>query len=585
MKFNNLVEMIDQIDRSVVNKTAFNFIQNGAWVNISNKDFIRDIRARTLGLHDLGLIKNMGFGIFANSSPIWLMFNFAAMSLGSVSVPIFPNISTQNLLFEIDNSDTEFFLCDCKENLQALIDNKVKFRKIITFGFIHQSNDPNIINFHDLLLKGDELKKQDPAAYGELVSVIKKSDIATIIYTSGSTGKPKGVEITHDNLVHQIRGCHGRLELKRDSDVALSFLPLAHIFEGMVINFYISKGISIYFVDDVKNIGKLLLDVKPTLMTVVPRMLEKTYNKISEKLNNSSPLKKLIGKLAFKLALNQNPDLGRVPFNFLFHSLVYKKLIAGLGGNLRMMICGGAPLSKDLEQFFNNIGINLFVGYGLTETSPVIGVNCESAHKIGTIGKAFPGVQVRIQNGELLTKSPCVMKGYHKDVTKTKETIDDGWLKTGDLAKIDSEGFITITGRKKELFKTAGGKYVSPVPIEQKLLQNFSLLTAALVVAEGKKCVTCLLFVDFDMLPLHKKKFKLENLSNDQFFNSDVVIKKVKDVVKKVNNNLNDWEKIRKFQLVKDELTIEDGDLTPSMKLKRNSLELKYKEVIDFFYI
>lgn len=578
--------MINYVDQEYDNPRAFNFLKNNEWHSISSKEFTKSIRRLALSLQKIGLEKDQTLGIMANPSPIWLMFNFASISCGGISVPIFANISSENLLFQIKDAKINFFFCDSKKNLQFLLESKVKFKKIITFGFKSNKRNKNIISVDELLnIGGDSLNKnQEP--YKKLAKKVKKQDIATIIYTSGSTGTPKGVEITHDNLVTQIKGADKFFPLKHNQDIALSFLPLAHIFEGMVMSFYISKGICIYFADDPKNIGNLLKEIKPTIMTVVPRMLEKTYAKMNDGLMKASFLKKAIGNLAFKLALKTNPDIRKVPLNCLFKKLVYQKLTDGLGGNLRMMICGGAPVSKNLEQFFNNIGINLFIGYGLTETSPVISANQKNAKKIGTVGKVFPNIKVKIQDGELLAKGPCVMKGYHNNKAKTNATIDkNGWLKTGDLASIDNDGFITILGRKKELFKTAGGKYVSPVPIEQKLLQYCPFLSAALVIAEGRKCVCTLLFPDFENLETHKKRFRMSNLNDKEFLTKEVIQNKIRELINKINQSLNDWEKIRKFELILDELSIENGDLTPSMKLKRSALEKKYHNIIDKFYL
>jgi long-chain acyl-CoA synthetase len=504
-------------------------------------------------------------------------------------VPIFPDISKTNLLFEIDNADVKFVFCDSLENLKILQNSSkssgVSFKKIIIYGFEFEGE--NIIHFDDLLKNGQALYQQKPELFAELSEGIKEDDLATIIYTSGSTGVPKGVEITHKNLVSQITACGQCFDLDSKSDVALSFLPLAHIFERMVMGLYISKGISIYFADDVKNVSKLLKEVKPTLITVVPRLLEKVFAKMKNGVDEASFLKKLIGRAAFYCAGKNTLRKGIVGIFLynLFNRLVYTKLRNALGGNLNMMICGGAPLAPDLEKFFCGIGINLFIGYGTTESSPVITVNYPNYQRIGTVGKALPDVQVKIDSsGELFAKGNNIMRGYHKNPEKTNETIISGWLKTGDLAKIDEDGFITIIGRKKEMFKTATGKYVSPVPIEQKLLSNWQLLSAACVVAEGRKFVSCLLFPDFEVLPLYKKKVNLENLSDEEFFNSDFIKQRTNKLITLVNNNLNHWEQIQKYQLITQPISIQTGELTPSMKLKRGFVEEKYKQAIEDFY-
>jgi long-chain acyl-CoA synthetase len=606
--FSTLTGLIQFIEKHYQNQRAFNFHQDGEWISVSTTDFVNNVYALTLGLNALGLKPNDGFGIVARPSPIWLMADFAALANRAVSVPIFPDISQTNLLFEINDAEVKFVFCDCEENLKILQDSNAQFQKIIIHGFKAQCENiaDNIIHFDDLLKSGQAIYQQNPGLFDSLSAEIKEGDLATIIYTSGSTGVPKGVEITHKNLVSQIKAINQCFALDYNSDVALSFLPLAHIFERTVINFYISKGISIYFADDVKNVGNLLREIKPTLITVVPRMLEKVFSKMQNGVNEAGFLKKCIGNIAFNFAAKHTaptplirgeikPSVRDLPHLIreaggalkykLFNLLVYKKLRASLGGNLKMMICGGAPLAENLEKFFCGVGINLYVGYGTTESSPVIAVNYKDYHKIGTVGKALPGVQTKIsRDGELWAKGDNIMRGYHKNPEKTDEVISEGWLKTGDLATIDDQGFIKIIGRKKEMFKTAGGKYVSPVPIEQSLLGNWQLISAACIIAEGKKFVSCLLFPDFDILPRYKQKAKLENLSDEEFLNSDFIKSRTDKLITLVNKNLNHWEQIQKYYLVKETISIKSGELTPSMKLKRNFVEEKYKDVIEEFY-
>ncbi|MES2677667.1 MAG: long-chain fatty acid--CoA ligase [Pseudomonadota bacterium] len=590
--FSTLTELVNFIESNYQNPNAFNFYQNQQWVNISTAKFTQNVKSLTLGLNDLGIRKNDGFAILAKPSPIWLMADLAAITLGAISVPIFPDIAPQNLLFEIQNAEIKFVFCDCLENLQTLQNCGSKFEKIIIYGF--ECAGENIIHFDDLLKNGLDLYQKNPQSFADFANQIQAEDLATIIYTSGSTGVPKGVEITHKNLVAQIHSTTKCFSLNEKTDIALSCLPLAHIFERMVIYFYISRGISIYFADDVKNVGTLLKEIKPTLITVVPRLLEKVLVKMQNGVNEANFLKKYIGKIAFyyapKFAKDSVSASGAKQSSFLYkilNHLVYQKLRAAMGGNLRMIICGGAPLSLEVEKFFCGIGINLYVGYGTTESSPVIAVNYENNQKIGTVGKAFPDVQTKIdQTGELLAQGANIMRGYHKNLEKTQEVIDaNGWLKTGDLASIDADGFIKIIGRKKEMFKTAGGKYVSPVPIEQKLITGWSLLAAACIIAESKKFVSCLLFVDFEILAKYKARVGLENLSDEDFLKSNFIKTRTQKLITQTNQSLNHWEQIQKFHLITKPISIKTGELTPSMKLRRNFVEEKFKEVIEGFYL
>ncbi|MFT6077427.1 MAG: long-chain acyl-CoA synthetase [Myxococcota bacterium] len=589
--FSNLANLIDFIDSKYQNPKAFSFLKDGKQIDISTGQFVLNIRYLTLALRDIGLTKKDGFAIISKPNPIWLQIDFAAISSGAISVPIFPDISSQNLLYEIKNSGCKFAFCDSKANLELLQKSGFEFKKIIIWGF--ECEGENIIHFDNLINNGAVLLQNDPDSFAKITSQIDENDLATIIYTSGSTGVPKGVEITHKNLVSQINSTTKCFPLNCKEDVALSFLPLAHIFERMVVSFYITQGISIYFADDVKNVGALLKQIKPTLMTVVPRVLEKVFAKMKNGVNEASFLKRTIGKTAFYFApkfakddFSESKPSSSIAYK-IFNFLVYKKLRNALGGNMRMIICGGAALSSTVEEFFCGIGVNIYVGYGLTESSPVLAVNFKNNQKLGTVGKTFPDVETKLgENGELLARGENIMRGYHLEESKTKEIIDeDGWLKTGDLARIDDDGFITIIGRKKEMFKTAYAKYVSPVPIEQKLMEGWSLLAGSCIIAEDRKFVSCLLFVEFDLLEHYKRKVGLENFSDEDFLKSEFVRNRVQKLIDKVNKSLNKWEKIKKCHLSDQAISIETGELTPSMKLRRNFVEDKFQNVIDGFYL
>ena len=581
--FSTLIELISFVEKSYQNPKAFGFLENGKWTYISSLEFTQKIKFLALGLKEIGLEKNDGFGVISYSNPIWLIIDFAAIAAGGISVPIFSNIAIQNLLFEVENADVEFIFCDNSENLNNIKNSGRKFKKIITYGF--KTKEQDVISFSDLLEIGKKIDNADSDAYSKLTKNITEDDLASIIYTSGSTGVPKGVEITHKNLVSQIKGATEFFPLYAESDLALSFLPLAHIFERMVVSYYISTGISIYFADDIKNVGNIIREIRPTLMTVVPRMLEKVYKKMRSGVDDGGFIKKLIGNAAFDFALRANINNYALKLlRKIFDLLVYKKLRIALGGRFRMMICGGAALSPDMEKFYKNIGITVYIGYGATESSPVIAANNYKYNKLGTVGKPFPDIEIKLNSkGELMARGPNIMRGYHKDEARTKEVIDEeGWLNTEDLAIIDDENYIKIIGRSKELFKTSGGKYISPIPMEQALLNNCDFLSAAAIIAEGKKFVSCLLFPDFEIVEKYKNKFSIK--SDEDFINSESVNKKIVKLINFVNANLNKWEQIQKYYLVKDKISVETEELTPSMKLRRPVIEEKYKNVIDGFY-
>lgn len=577
--FSTLCELISFQAASFNNPTALNFKKNSAdFTSFSNADFAKNIFHFACGLREIGLGKNHTFANISYQNPIWLISDLGAILAGATTVPIFSNISQENLFFEISDAKVGYIFTDNLEIFSLLKKEKPNL-KIITYGLGAACG----ISFESLLEIGKKAAEEKKYDFDSLSKEAKPQDLATIIYTSGSTGRPKGVELTHHNLASQIKSTAEFFPLQQ-SDVILSFLPLAHIFERMVMMFYLTQGASIYFVDDVKNLGNFLRELRPTLMTSVPRMLEKVFARIKEGISQANFIKKFLGTKALQRAICKDPQAAKNLCDKIYDALIYKKFRAALGGKMRMVICGGAALSLDLQHFYQNIGVNLFCGYGLTETSPVIAANSPKAHKLGTVGKTFPQVEIKISaDGELLVRGPNVMRGYFNDAAKTAESLENGWFKTGDIAEIDAEGFLKITGRKKEIFKNANGKFVSPILIEQKLVQEIGFLIGAIAIAEGRKFTSALLFPDFEILKKTKKKFNFSG-SDEEFFASEFLQNHVAQKIQKINQKLDHWEQVQKFKVITKPISIESGDITPSMKLKRKTLEEKFKNEIENFY-
>jgi long-chain acyl-CoA synthetase len=577
--FSTLCELVSIQASTFNNPRVLNFKRNSAeFISFSNQDFAKNVFHFACGLREIGLEKNQTFANISYQNPIWLIADLGAILAGATTVPIFSNISQENLFFEISDAKVGYVFTDNLESFSLLKKEKPEL-KIITYGLGEACG----ISFESLLELGKKAALEKKYDFDSLSNEVKPQDLATIIYTSGSTGRPKGVELTHQNLVSQIKATAEFFPLQQ-SDIVLSFLPLAHIFERMVMMFYLTQGASIYFVDDIKNLGNFLREVHPTLMTSVPRMLEKVFIRIKDGTNQANFIKKYLGTKALQRAIYKDPQDAKNFCDKIYDALIYKKFRAALGGRMRMVICGGAALSLDLQRFYQNIGVNLFCGYGLTETSPVISANCPKAHKFGTVGKSYPQVEIKISaDGELLVRGPNVMRGYFNDAKKTAESLENGWFKTGDIAEIDAEGFLKITGRKKEIFKNANGKFVSPILIEQKLVQEIGFLIGAIAIAEGRQFTSALLFPDFEFLEKTKKKFNFSG-SDEEFLATKILQNHVAQKVEKINKNLDHWEKIQKFKIIANPISIESGDITPSMKLKRKTLEEKFKNEIENFY-
>jgi len=577
-KFENIAELVLYIRKNLQNSNFLNYKSNNNWQKISVDEFCQQIFALTIALKKIGLNKGDALANYSYQNPKWLVVDLASILAGAITVPIFNNINEDNLFYEIADANCKFIFTDKPE-----ISEKIwqKFPDIKVIGNNFRGN--NIFNLEDLITDEIANISQNLTEFENFAKQILPTDIATIVYTSGSTGKPKGVEISHQALVSQIHDSDSFFHLSR-SQIVLSYLPLAHIFERMVMMYYLSIGMNIYFVDDIKKLGEFLKEIRPNLMTSVPRALEKVYAKINSSIADAFFFKKIIGKTALKRAIHKNPSQKNNFFDNIFDKIIYSKFRQALGGNMEMIICGGNALSTDLERFYWNIGVKIYCGYGMTECAPVLATNAPNQQKFTTVGKAFPSVSLKISSdGELLSKGVNVMKQYHNQPEKTAESFEDGWFKTGDLAEIDKDGFVKIVGRKKELFKTSNGKFVHPVLIEQKLVQELGFLIGAVVIAENRNFVSALLFIDYDLINNIKKKLNF-NGNNEEFTNSLILTNYCEKIINSINLKLDSWEQIKKFKIIPDQISIENGEITPSLKLKRNVLEQRFaKEIAEFY--
>ena len=576
--YKTYTQLYRHITQTYNNPTFLNYIENNVYKNISVQEFKDKVRFLAFALKDLGIKKNDSVAIFTESSPFWLIFDFALHIIGAISVPIFANISSKNLNYEIDDSNINYIFVGSKERLSEITSEI----NIIT---LNKNDDlENNIYLDSLFNKGEQLDKEKVYDIDALIDESEEDEVFSCIYTSGNTGIPKGVQLTHQNMLTQLHDISEWFDINQ-SDRALSLLPLAHIFERTVMSFYLSRGISVYFVDDLVNVGALMKEVKPTIMTVVPRLLEKIISKMRIKIDEKSGLGFLIANAAFNRAIEKTTDEDSI-FDKLYKKVVYPKLTESFGGELNILVSGGSSLSKDIHNFFVNIGINLYQGYGLTEFSPVISTNYPNHNKVGTCGLPLKSVEIKLSHdNELLARGNSVMLGYRNKSKLTHETVDaDGWLHTGDLASIDNEGYVTIYSRKKELFKTSNGEYVSVIPIEQKISKS-PYIDFATVIANDRKYATALIFVDEQMYEQYKMRNNLDSsFTIEDYYSSKRVQQKIQKHINKVNKQFNNWEKIVKYEIVTSPISIETGELTPSMKICRAVIDIKYKEIINNMY-
>jgi long-chain acyl-CoA synthetase len=572
--FKTYSELFLHITNNYSNENFLNYLSNGKYTNISIEDFKHKVICLSLALKDLGIQKGDRVGIFANSSPFWLIFDFAILQVGAISVPIFANISSENLNFEIKDSSMKFMFIDSQERINDITKENSQLI-FITHNFCIK--EPNFHNFDEILVIG----KQICDSSGFTSFEANPDDIFSIIYTSGNTGTPKGVMLTHKNIITQLHDINKLIDLPKN-EISLSLLPLAHIFERTVMSYYLSRGISIYFVDDIQNVANLMKIVKPTIMTAVPRLLEKIFYKIKTQISQKPFISKIIASFAFSYALKENLNKNSILFK-IFDKIVYSKFREIFGSKLEKLVSGGAPLSKEIAQFFVNIGVPVYQGYGLTEFSPVISTNYPNANKVGSCGKVIPSAKIKIlENNELLVRGDSLMKGYLNQEELTNKTIDnDGWLHTGDVAYLDEEGYLFIKSRTKEIFKTSTGEYVNAVEIEQKISKN-RYIEFAVVIAQNRKFTTALLFVDKEKYENAKKLNK--NLTIEEYYNRSDILKNISKHINSINSNLNKWEKIVNYKILTNDISIETGELTPSMKISRTKIEEKYKDIIESMY-
>jgi len=592
--------------------------ERGIWKHYDTDTFYRQVHCMSLALHKLGLQKGDSVAILAVPSFHWLVADLAIQAAGGISVPLYTLASKDNMQFKIQDAALRYAFVVGMDAWALLDTFASSFQQIITLGVSNERS----MDWESALALGEQEEKS--GLFEILCGQVKENDLATILYTSGSTGNPKGVELTQKNFISQLNGATLCFPLNGKKDRALSCLPLAHSFERMIVYYYLSCGVEIYFVDDVKQLGDLLRDVKPSVMTVVPRLLEKVFLKIQTKSLEARGISGMIARWALKQALEKESlavtgyvgNKEDLPVRYLpliktrfferawenfcpqklkqfwqkkiADVLVFRKARASFGGQLLQsrrrsyLIVGGAATPISLYRFYLNLGLPLYQGYGLTECSPVVCVNTPGQHKIGTVGKAFPEIELKLNSdGELLVKGPNVMRGYHNLPEQTQAMIDpEGWLHTGDRAQLDVDGFVTITGRIKELFKTSGGEYVSPLPIEQALCET-PWIETAMIVAEGRNFVSALLFPNFEQLTQLKKISGID-VSNETFLN--VTAAEIQAQVTRVNEKLNSWEKIKRFHIVYATLSVTTGELTPTLKLRRHVVIEKYQTIIEQMY-
>ncbi|MDA0177018.1 long-chain fatty acid--CoA ligase [Mesoflavibacter profundi] len=575
-----------QLDKHNLN-AALVTKKNGKWEATSTKEYIDKANALSRALLKLGVNKNDKIAVISSTNRTeWNIVDIGVLQLGAQNIPIYPTISAEDYEYVLNHSEAIYCFVSDEEVLEKI--NKVrqntKLKEVYSFNHIEGCK-----HYSELFELGkDESNQPEVEARKDAV---KPDDLATIIYTSGTTGRPKGVMLSHDNITSNVLNSIPRLPISTEETRVLSFLPICHVFERVLIYIYQYAGASIYFAEAIDKIAENAQDIKPNLMSVVPRLLEKVYDKIYAKGSELSGIKSKLFHWAIELGEQWEPyGKNGAWYEFklkIANKLIFSKWRAALGGELTTMVSGSAALSPRLTRIFCAAGMKVMEGYGLTETSPVVSVGMyrDNHFKVGTVGKPIDRVEVKIaEDGEILIKGPNVMKGYYKDPEKTASVMTGEYFHTGDKGEIDPDGFLKITGRKKEMFKTSGGKYVIPTLLENDLKQS-RFIEQAMVVGEGEKMPAAIIQPNFEFIrDWIDRKHNDIGKSDKEIATSQIVIDRIQKEIDNCNKSFGKWEQIKRFELTQDVWSVDGGQLTPTMKMKRDIIKNIYKDLYDKIY-
>lgn len=557
------------------------------WVKTSTGEYIAKANAFSRGLLRMGVQKSDKIAVISSSNRTeWNITDIGILQVGAHNVPVYPTISEEDTEYILNHSESTYCLVSDQvlyDKVSAMKHNIPMLKEIYSFDTI--SGCKNWTEILDLGADDSNLDEVD-----RIKASITEDDLATVIYTSGTTGRPKGVMLSHKNIVSDVLMSGDRVPFDAGKTRALSFLPVCHIYERMILYLYQYYGVSIYFAESIEKVSDNIKEVQPYVITAVPRLLEKVYDKIIAKGSDLEGIKKKLFFWAVDVGLEYEPYGKNGPWYglklWLARKLIFSKWKAGLGGNLSLMVSGSAAIQPRLARVFAAAEIPVMEGYGLTETSPVIAVNDErnGGFRIGTVGRPLKGVEVKIaEDGEILCKGPNVMMGYLNDKEKTDEVMKDGYFHTGDIGIIDSDGFLKITDRKKEMFKTSGGKYIAPQLIENAMKQS-RFIEQIMVIGDGEKMPAAFIQPDFEFVKQWASRKGLNLSDNKQIADSKEVRERMQQEVDEINKKFGNYEQIKKFEITPDIWSVDGGEMTPTLKLKRKAVKEKYQELYDRIY-
>lgn len=596
MKYRNLGEMFFSKRVDYPDLVAYKYKRGSAWIGVAFKDAVTMAEHYACGLASLGIKRGDRVGIISHNRMQWALIDYACAALGCVLVPIYPSLLKEQVLYILNDSQSKVVFAMDNIQSQKVDGVKDKLKEAGHFIIIDEElsdvNNP-WIGLSELADKGKNFLDNNPKYVVESIQNVDIDDMHTIIYTSGTTGEPKGAILTHRNFLSNIDGVSNIIDFRTD-DVFLSFLPLSHIFERMAGHYLPTYfGAMIAYAESIDTVAENMGEIKPTLMVSVPRLYEKMYGRVLESVEAGSPVKQKIFNWSLKVGreyvhkrMRHESISGLLQFqkNIAF-KLVFSKLNERVGGKLRYFVSGGAPLSPEIAEFFGAAGLQILEGYGLTETSPVIAVNRPEKFKFGTVGPILDNVEVRIaDDGEILSRGDHIMKGYYNKEAETREAIDEeGWFHTGDIGHLDDEGLLKITDRKKNIIVTSGGKNIAPQPIENSLITN-KYIEQAVVIGDKRRFCTAIIVPGKEQVGEWATQQNISYTSYEELLKKDETKAMFRSVIDRLTVNLASYETIKDFYLAPELFSIETGDLTPSLKVKRNVVEEKYKNEIEKMY-
>jgi long-chain acyl-CoA synthetase len=555
---------------------------------------LKRVHAVAAGLYSLGVRRGDRVAILSESRPEWVLADAGCMFATAIDVPIYPTLTTPQVRYILKDSGARVLMIQNEEKFQRVREAITECSAIEHVVFFEEpaSAEAGGILLSDLEEQGRTLQATQPDLILKAAHLLKPDDLATIIYTSGTTGEPKGVMLTHENLVSNLIDSSSHLKFARN-DSTLSVLPLSHVLERMAMYMYLYHGMATYFGESLDTIGPNLREVRPTIFVGVPRIFEKIFARVKEKTAEKGRLNVAILNWAIRVAKEHAKLTTRhrkVPAMLelkrkLADKLIFSKLRNALGGRIRLLVSGGAALPEELALLYIGAGLPIVQGYGLTETSPVITAGMMEDNRVGTVGKPIRNVEVRIaSDGEIETRGPNVMRGYYNKPEETRAVFtEDGWFKTGDIGRIDEDGFLHITDRKKELFKTSGGKYIAPQPIEQ-MIKGSRFVNQVVLIGNGRKFPAALIVPDWELIESYAQLKGIKETSHAELCRHPRIIDLFQRQIAGLTTDLAQYERVKKVALLENELTIEGGELTPTLKVKRRIVDEKYRDAIDRLY-